>query len=85
MMQPPMNSGSPNNRCNAIAPPISSARSVAMAMTSAWAKNRNRPASPIRSPSSCGSDLPVTMPSLADWYWMRTDIMFASASTHTSR
>ena len=67
---PPWNHsrGKPNSRLRAIAPPITSARSVAMAMTSACMKNMNRPALPIRSPSSSGRLLPVTMPSFADWY-----------------
>ena len=64
--KPPMNSGNPNSRFRAMAPPITSARSVAMAMTSACMKNMKRPASLIRSPSSSGRDLLVTMPSLAD-------------------
>ena len=64
--KPPMNSGNPNSRFRAMAPPITSARSVAMAMTSACIKNMNRPASLIRSPSSSGRDLLVTMPSFAD-------------------
>ena len=66
--RPPTNNDRPNSRLRAIAPPITSARSVAMAMTSACMKNMNRPALPIRSPSSSGRLLPVTMPSFADWY-----------------
>ena len=85
MMSPPTNSGRLNSRSNAMAPPMSSARSVAMAITSACMKNMNRPASLMRSPNSSGRDLPVTTPSLADWYWMNTLMMFASTSTHTSR
>ncbi len=85
MTQPPTNSGRPNSSFSAIAPPITSARSVAMAITSACMKNMYRPASPKRSPRISGRLRPVTMPSLADWYWMSTLMQFASTSTHTSR
>ena len=85
MMQPPTNSGRPNSSFSAIAPPITSARSVAMAITSACMKNMKRPASPSRSPKISGKLLPVTMPSFADWYWMSTLMQLANTSTHTSR
>ena len=85
MTRPPRNIGRPKSRFSAMAPPITSAKSVAMAMTSACMKNMNRPASLIRSPSNSGRDLLVTIPSLADWYWMSTLMALASTSTHTSR
>ena len=85
IMQPPTNNGRPNSSFSAIAPPITSARSVAMAITSACMKNMNRLASPRRSPRISGRLRPVTMPSLADWYWMSTLMQLARTSTHTSR
>ena len=85
IMHPPRNSGRPNSRLRAMAPPITSAKSVAMAMTSACIKNMNRPPSPMRSPRISGRLLPVTMPSLADWYWISTLMQLAITSTQTSR
>ena len=64
--KPPMNSGNPNSRFRAMAPPITSARSVAMAMTSACIKGVKRPGIAHTFTSSSGRDLLVTMPSLAD-------------------
>ena len=66
-----------------MAPPITSARSVATATSSAWAKKASRLRRPSRLRSSCGSERPVTMPSLALWYWMRTAMTLASTRTHT--
>ena len=82
--QPPVSSGSPSSRWRAMAPPITSARSVAAATSSAWAQKARRERRPRRSPSTSGSERPVTMPSLALWYWMRTAMVLARTRTHTS-
>jgi len=84
-MQPPASSGRPKSRWRAIAPPITSARSVAMATSSAWRKKAILLAGLIRGRRAWGRERPVTMPSLALWYWMSTAMALARTSTHTSR
>ena len=68
-----------------MAPPTTSAMSVAAATTSACIQNASRGVRRIRCPSTPGSESPVTRPSFADWYWTRTAIAFAATSTHSSR
>ncbi|OUE25150.1 hypothetical protein CMMCA001_07110 [Clavibacter michiganensis subsp. michiganensis] len=82
---PPATSGIPNSRCSAIAPPMTSARSVAAAMSSACTQNARRRVVGSRWPSSSGRLRPVTSPSFADWYCTSTAMRFAATSTHTSR
>jgi hypothetical protein len=84
-MTPPRSSGRSKRMFKAIAPPITSARSVAAATSSACAQYSNRPARGMRSPSSSGRLFPVTNPSFADRYCTTTANTFAATSTHTSR
>ncbi|MDQ1200063.1 hypothetical protein QE449_000681 [Rhodococcus sp. SORGH_AS303] len=68
-----------------MAPPITSARSVAIATASACTQNARRGQGRMRSPSISGSDRPETRPSLAERYWISTAIALAATSTHTRR
>ena len=75
----------PNSRLSPSAAPTTSARSVAIATTSAWSQ---RPIEARRgkfSRQSSGRFLPVAMPSLADWVWISIAIRFAASTTHSSR
>ncbi|GAP60749.1 hypothetical protein AHiyo1_43350 [Arthrobacter sp. Hiyo1] len=81
----PTGRGRRNRSWSATAPPTTSARSVASATTSAWSQKRRRPRGRRRSLRSSGSVRPVTIPSLADWYWMSMAIPFAIASTQMRR
>ena len=68
-----------------MAPPTTSARSVAAATTSACTQKARRQNGLSRSPRISGRLLPVTIPSLADWYWTSTAMTLAATRTHTSR
>lgn len=56
-----------------------------MATSSAWRKKAILLAGLIRGRRAWGRERPVTMPSLALWYWMSTAMALARTSTHTSR
>ena len=57
-----------------------------MATSSACTQKSLRPqVEPMRSPRSSGRLLPVTMPSLAERYWMSHAITLPSTTIHTSR
>ena len=71
--------------CRAMAPPITSARSVAAATISACTQYARRRPRGIRCPSSSGSERPVTSPSFAERYCTSMAIRFAATSTQTSR
>ncbi len=64
---------------------MTSATSVAAAMSSACTQNARRRVVGSRWPSSSGRLRPVTSPSFADWYCTSTAMRFAATSTHTSR
>lgn len=68
-----------------MAPPTTSAMSVAAATSSACAQNASRGPRRRRSPRTSGSDRPVTSPSLADWYCTSTAMALAATSTQSSR
>jgi hypothetical protein len=68
-----------------MAPPITSARSVAAETTSACAQYARRTGTEVCSRTTSGRDRPVTRPSFADRYWTSAAIRFAPTSTHTSR
>jgi len=85
VIRPAGNSGTPNSRLSAIAAPTNSARSVAMAMTSAWTHSAVDVARGKRSRHSSGRFLPVAIPSLADRYWISMAIRLAISTTHSSR
>jgi hypothetical protein len=84
-MMPPSSSGKSKRIFNAIAPPITSARSVAMATISACDQYASLDLRLSRSPSRLGRDLPETSPSFEDRYWTSTAMRFAATRTHTSR
>jgi hypothetical protein len=85
VIRPAANGGTPKSRLSAIAAPTNSARSVAIAMTSACTHRpqvtgRGKPAR-----HSSGRLRPVTTPTLADRYWISIAIRFAPMITHTNR
>src|SRR5664280_1701226 len=86
-IRPPSHNGVWNNRVRPSAPPMTSARSVAIAMTyacSAYA-TRQTPWWDTRcSDTRVASDRPVTRPSRADRYWTTTAMTLAATSTQTS-
>ena len=86
VMTPPHSSGTPKSRLSATAPPITSAMSVAIATSSACTQYARRAHGlRMRSPSVSGRLRPVTMPSLADRYWMSQAITLPSTTTQTRR
>ena len=84
MITPPSSSGSPNRMCSAIAPPITSATSVAIATISACIQKASRAGRLSFAPIASGSERPVTRPSFADRYWTSPAITFARTITHSS-
>ena len=68
-----------------MAAPMNSARSVAMAMSSAWTHSPQLTGLGKRSRHSSGRFLPVAMPTLADRVWISIAIRFAARITHSSR
>ena len=68
-----------------MAPPTTSARSVAIATASACSQYANRDLRPSRWPTSSGSENPVATPSLADRNWTTPAAAIAITSTQTSR
>ena len=85
VMSPPVNSGIPNSRFSAIAPPITSARSVAIATNSACTHIPRDTGRGNRSRHSSGRLLPVASPSFADRVWMSMASRLAPMITHSSR
>lgn len=59
--------------------------SVAAATISACAQYNSRGTLGIVSPSSAGSDRPVTIPSFAEWYCTTTAMAFARTRTQINR
>lgn len=78
-------SGMPNSRFKAIAPPMNSARSVAMATSSPWAHSIQVSGRGRCVRHSVGRSWPVAMPSLADSAWTNMASRLAAAITHSSR
>ena len=85
VISPAANSGTPNRRLSAIAAPTNSARSVAIAISSAWTHRPQVTGRGKCSRHSSGRLRPVAMPTLADRYWMSIAIRFAARITHSSR
>jgi hypothetical protein len=71
----------PNTRFSPSAAPVNSARSVAMATTSACSHRNMTWLRGSRSRHISGRDMPVAMPSLADIDWMSMAIRFAVSTT----
>jgi hypothetical protein len=82
VIRPATNSGTPNSRCRAIAAPTNSARSVAMAISSACTQRPQETGRGMCSRHSSGRFLPVAMPTFADRFWISIPIRFASRITH---
>src|SRR5699024_11401586 len=77
--------GTSQRTSHALAPPLPSAGSVAMATISACDHYASLDLRLSRSPSRLGRDLPETSPSFEDRYWTSTAMRFAATRTHTSR
>ena len=74
----------PTRRCSPIAAPRNSARSVAIAITSAWSQS---PIVTCRGNSSRQTSArlrPVATPSFAERPWTRIAMMLAATTTQTS-
>jgi hypothetical protein len=84
VIRPETNSGTPNSRLSAIAAPMNSARSVAIAISSAWIQRPNEAFLGSRSRHSSGRFLPVARPSFADSVWISMPIRLAARITHSS-
>src|SRR5215208_4629808 len=83
--RPAGKSGIPKSRFKASAAPMNSARSVAIAMTSAWTHSKNVTGRGKRARQTSGRFLPVAIPSLADIRWMRLAMRLETRITHNSR
>jgi hypothetical protein len=75
----------PKSRLRASAAPMNSARSVAMAMSSACNQRMRVRGLGKRSRQTSGRFLPVAIPSLADIDWMSMAIRLEQRITHRSR
>ncbi|SIM69548.1 hypothetical protein SAMN04489832_1464 [Micromonospora cremea] len=85
MMIPPGSMGMPKSRYRATAPPITSARSVAIATSSACTHITRLTGRGRRSRHSSGRLRPVARPSLAVSVWTSMAIRLATTTTQTSR
>jgi hypothetical protein len=75
----------PKSRFNARAAPMNSAKSVAMAMTSACNQRKIVTGFGKRSRHTSGKFFPVAIPSLADIDWISMAIRLEHRITHKSR
>ena len=85
MISPAANSGTPKSRLSAIAAPTNSARSVAIAMSSACTQRPHVTGRGKCSRHSSGRLRPVAMPIFADRFWISIAIRFAARMTQSSR
>ena len=85
VMRPAGKSGTWKSRFSAIAAPTNSARSVAMAMSSAWTHRPQVTGRGKWSRHSSGRLRPVAMPILAERFWISIAIRLAASRTHSSR
>ena len=85
MMIPASNSGTPNSRFSAIAAPTNSARSVAMATSSAWTHSPQVTWRGKWMRHSSGRLCPVAMPIFPERFWMSMASRFAATMTQRSR
>ncbi len=83
--RPAGKSGIPKSRLRASAAPMNSARSVAIAMTSACTQSKNVTGRGKRARHTSGRFLPVAIPSLADIDWMSMAMRLETRITHNSR
>ena len=84
-MSPAGNSGMPNSRFSAIAAPTNSARSVAIATSSACTHSPHVTGRGKCSRHSSGRLRPVATPIFADRFWMSIAMRFAATMTHSRR
>ncbi len=77
-------SATPSRRWKPIAAPRNSARSVAIAIASAWIQSPNETRLEKRSRQTSGRLRPVAMPSFADSIWISIAIRFETTITQTS-
>ena len=75
----------PKRRLRPIAAPMNSARSVAIAITSACSQSPTVVRREKRSRQTSGRFRPVAMPSLALIDWITIAIRFAASTTQSSR
>ncbi len=75
----------PNRMLRPIAAPMNSARSVAIAMISAWTQRRKLTGREKRSRHTSGRFIPVAIPSFALDDWISIPIRFAVRITQSSR
>ena len=75
----------PKRMFSPIAAPMNSARSVAIAMISAWIQSSTVVARGKRSRHTSGRFIPVAIPSFALIDWITIAIRFAMRITHSSR
>ena len=85
VITPPTSNDRSNNRFNAMAPPTTSAKSVAIATSSACTQYPSRVEREERPRTASGNDMPVTTPNFADRYCTSPAITFAATMTHTSK
>ena len=78
-------SGMPNRMFSPIAAPMNSARSVAIAMISAWTQSRKLTRRGNRSRQTSGRFIPVAIPSFALRDWITIPMRFAMRITQSSR
>ena len=79
-----MNSGMPKTRFRPSAAPTNSARSVAIAISSACNHRKITSGDGNRSRQTSGRLRPVAMPSFALIDWISMAIRFAASTTHSS-
>ena len=75
----------PISRLKPIAAPRNSARSVAIAITSAWIQSRIEVRREKCSRQTSGRFWPVAIPSLAESVWITIAIRLAATTTQSSR
>ncbi len=85
VINPAGSSGTPKSRFSPRAAPRNSAMSVDMAITSACTHMPQVTARGNRSRTTSGRLRSVTIPSLADRYWISIAIRFAASTTQSRR
>ena len=83
--RPAQTSGMPKSRFSPSAAPMNSARSVAIAITSAWIHREMVTGVGNFARHTSGRFMPVAMPSLALMVWISIAIRFETRITHSSR
>ena len=84
MIRPATKSGNEKRIARPSAAPVNSARSVAIAIASAWIQRKYDTRREKRSRQTSARFLPVAMPNFADSDWTIIAIRFAASTTHRS-